>query len=92
MTSTFHVLHILVKEKYEAEDILKKLETGNDFSELARKYSTCSSAKLGGDLGEIKSGRADADFEEAALSLKCGEITRVPVRTRFGYHIIKRLK
>jgi len=88
---SYRAAHILVDSKYQAEDILKKLRMGKEFSELARKFSNCASAVNGGDLGEIKIGKAHEDFEEAALKLKPGQTTDVPVRTSFGYHIIMRL-
>lgn len=87
----YHTHHILVKHKYEAEDILRKLAEGAAFEDLAKKFSTCSSAATGGDLGLISLGKADADFEEAALLLKPSEITKKPIRSRFGFHIIKRI-
>lgn len=82
--------HILVTHQYEAEDVLKLLAKGRPFDELARRYSTCSSAASGGDLGELKPGRADEDFEDAAFALKPGQQSTKPVRTKFGYHIILR--
>lgn len=82
--------HILVTHQYEAEDVLKLLAKGRPFDELARRYSTCSSAASGGDLGELKPGRADEDFEDAAFALKPGQQSVKPVRTKFGYHIILR--
>lgn len=82
--------HILVTHQYEAEDVLKLLAKGRPFDELARRYSTCSSAKSGGDLGEIIPGRAVEEFEDAAFGLKSGNYTSKPVRTKFGYHIILR--
>lgn len=88
---SYKAAHILVKAKYEAEDLLLKINKGADFSELARKFSSCASAPNGGDLGEIKIGKAHEDFEEASLKLKIGEVTKTPVRTSFGYHLIKRL-
>ncbi len=84
------VKHILVQHSYEAEDILRLLQSGKDFSELAAKYSKCSSASAGGDLGFLKPGRAVEEFEEAATMLKVGQISPKPVRTRFGYHLILR--
>lgn len=87
---TYHVHHILVKHQFEAEDILKKIAE-KPFAELAQKFSVCSSSPNGGDLGIIQVGKADADFEEAALILKPGEITKKPIRSRFGFHIIKRI-
>ncbi|MCC2680047.1 MAG: hypothetical protein K0R29_2623 [Pseudobdellovibrio sp.] len=88
---SYKAAHILVDSKYQAEDLLKKLKTGSEFSELARKFSSCASAPHGGDLGEIRVGRAHEDFETAVLKLKPGQITEEPVRTPFGYHIILRL-
>ena len=84
--------HILVKHEYEAQDILRKLEAGEDFTSLARKFSTCGSAANGGDLGDLtgKMNRLDDDFREAAETLKVGDRS-LPVRTRFGYHLILRL-
>lgn len=88
--SKIKVSHILVKHQYEAEDILRALSGGKNFEELARKYSICSSSAEGGDLGFVTSGRLDIDFEEAAFALKVGGRTEKPIRTKFGYHIIKR--
>lgn len=88
---TYRAAHILLKAKYEAEDLLIKLRGGSDFEALARRFSTCTSAAKGGDLGEFKIDQAEMEFEEAALELKVGEISKAPVRTRFGYHLIKRI-
>lgn len=82
--------HILVQHQYEAEDILRSLNDGKSFEDLARRYSKCPSSAQGGDLGLFGLGRMDEDFEAAAFSLKVGQITSKPVRTKFGYHIIKR--
>lgn len=82
--------HILVKHEYEAQDLLRALQSGKSFEELASKYSQCPSAEAGGDLGVFNEGRMDETFEEALLALKVGSITSKPVRTRFGYHLIKR--
>lgn len=84
------VSHILVKHQYEAEDVLRALSSGKSFEELAKRYSTCPSSADGGDLGFFSRGRMDEDFEDAAYLLKSGEYTKKPVRTKFGYHIIKR--
>lgn len=91
-SKNYHVRHILAKHRYEIDDLIKKIQAGADFVELARKFSTCPSSSTGGDLGPLRLGQADVDFEEAALALKENEITKQPVRTRFGYHLIQRLK
>lgn len=92
--------HILIRvdeqadeaEKTEArkkiDDIAKKLTEGNDFAELAKSYSECPSSSNGGDLGSFRQGQMVKPFEDAAFSLKAGEISPV-VETNFGYHIIK---
>jgi peptidyl-prolyl cis-trans isomerase C len=85
-----NLAHILVAQKYEAEDIQRKLTQGEDFESLARKFSTCPSAREGGRLGNIELRRLDEAFVEAALQLKPSQISPV-VRTRFGFHLIKRL-
>lgn len=82
--------HILVTHEYEAQDLLRLLKQGQSFEEVARRFSKCPSAARGGDLGELSRGRADEDFEDAAWALKPGEMTSLPVRTRFGYHLILR--
>jgi peptidylprolyl isomerase/peptidyl-prolyl cis-trans isomerase C len=84
------VSHILLQHNYEAEDVLKALSAGKDFAELAKKFSKCSSGVQGGDLGFVESSRFENEFEEAALALKPGQMSTSPVRTRFGYHIIRR--
>lgn len=90
--SSFEVCHILVEANYEAEDLIRKLNEGEDFSALARKYSKCSSSNGGGYLGVIRIGQSDPEFEEASLELMPNEISTRAVRTRFGYHLIKRIR
>lgn len=83
--------HILVKKQSEAIAILERLKKGEGFSNLARELSIDKgSAKRGGDLGLFGRGMMVKPFEEAAFKLKKGEVTAEPVRTEFGYHIIKR--
>ncbi|MFN7262798.1 MAG: peptidylprolyl isomerase [Pseudobdellovibrionaceae bacterium] len=83
--------HILVKHKYEAEDVLRALQGGKSFEEMAQKFSQCSSAKVGGDLGDLskKKHLLDPDFLEAAEVLKVGQLSPL-VRSSFGYHLIVR--
>ncbi len=81
--------HILVKTEEEAKRILERLKKGEDFAEMAKKYSIdTGSAKNGGDLGYFSPGQMVPEFERAAARLKTGEVSE-PVKTQFGYHIIK---
>ena len=82
--------HILVAQEFEANDLLKKIQDGKTFEELARDYSMCPSGRNGGDLGEFSKGQMVAPFEKALLELKQNEVSG-PVRTQFGFHLIKRL-
>ncbi|WP_373600608.1 peptidylprolyl isomerase [Paraclostridium bifermentans] len=80
-----------IKEnKRVAEDVLKKALEGEDFAELAKKYSEDGSAQSGGDLGFFGKGKMVPEFEKAAFSLNKGEIYPEVVETQFGYHIIKK--
>lgn len=81
--------HILEKEKSLADQIAKKAKSGVNFSTLAKTYSTCPSKSKGGDLGWFKSGQMVAPFERAVMKMPNGRISD-PVRTQFGYHIIKK--
>ena len=83
--------HILVKKQSEAISIIERLKKGESFTNLANELSIDkASAKKGGDLGLFGKGVMVKPFEEAAFKLDKGEITSEPVKTEFGYHIIKR--
>jgi peptidyl-prolyl cis-trans isomerase C len=81
--------HILVEKQSQALKVLEELKAGADFKDLAKTYSICPSSKRGGDLGQFKRGQMVREFEQAAFTLKQGEISGL-VKTQFGYHIIKR--
>lgn len=76
------------KAKEKADALLKQVKGGADFTKLAQENSSCPSSKQGGDLGYFGKGQMVKPFEEAAWSLKPGEISGI-VETQFGYHIIK---
>ncbi len=87
MASTAAALHILVKHKEQAEDILAQLKKGAKFQTLAKKYSSCPSAKKGGGLGEFKKGVMVSAFDKACFT---GEIlTPMLVKTKHGWHVLK---
>ncbi len=81
--------HILVKTEDEAKEIIKSLEDGADFVKLAKEKSIGPSGPNGGDLGWFKSTTMVPEFADAVAKLKDGEITKTPVKTQFGWHVIK---
>ncbi len=81
--------HILLKTKKEALAVIAELNKGADFAELAKKKSIGPSKKMGGDLGYFEKGQMVPAFFEAAFALDIGAVTKVPVETRFGWHVIK---
>lgn len=92
MTNKITAKHILVDKHSLAEDLIEQINTGSRFEDLAKKHSTCPSRKKGGSLGEFGRGQMVKEFEKAAFALQKGQVTQVPVKTKFGYHIIKRVK
>lgn len=80
--------HILVPTEDKANWIYKELQNGKDFANLAKDYSDCPSKERGGDLGFFGKGQMVKEFEDAAFSMKEGDVSK-PVKTQFGYHLIK---
>lgn len=81
--------HILVDDEEKANDILAKINSGEvSFEDAAAQHSSCPSKDAGGDLGNFSKGQMVPEFEEAVFSMNKGEL-RGPVKTQFGYHIIK---
>ncbi|MCY1152952.1 MAG: peptidylprolyl isomerase [Sphaerochaetaceae bacterium] len=85
----FRASHILVKDKALAQKIAIEAKQGGNFAMLARKYSTCPSKSKGGDLGWFSPGQMVPPFENAVKKLSHNRISD-PVKTQFGYHIIKK--
>lgn len=81
--------HILVDSEEQAKAVVEALNGGADFVELAKEKSTGPSGPQGGDLGYFTRGRMVPEFEEAAFALEPNAYTTVPVKTQFGWHIIK---
>lgn len=80
--------HILVGDLEKAEKLYNEILDGADFAQIAKENSTCPSSKQGGDLGLFGRGQMVKEFENSAFSLEIGEISK-PVKTQFGYHLIK---
>lgn len=80
--------HILVDDKETANEVIEKLDNGEDFGELAAEYSKDGSAQDEGNLGYFSAGAMVKEFEDAAYNMEVGSISD-PVETQYGYHIIK---
>ncbi|MEO3680657.1 peptidylprolyl isomerase PpiC [Rheinheimera fenheensis] len=83
-------LHILVKTREEAEKLKQQLAKGADFGKLAKQYSLCPSGKKGGDLGEFRKGQMVKAFDDVVFKSPVLEV-QGPVKTQFGFHLIKTL-
>src|ERR1700743_2388856 len=88
-----HARHILVADEATAKKIIAELKKGGDFAALSKEYSKDpSAAQQGGDLGFFKKTDMVPEFADAAFALKDNEVTPVPVKTQFGYHVIQTLE
>lgn len=82
--------HILVETKEQADEVMKELAAGKAFADIAKEKSIDPGSKEnGGDLGYFQRGQMVPEFEQAAFSLEKGAVTKEPVQTQFGFHIIK---
>ncbi|MEJ8554371.1 peptidylprolyl isomerase [Tepidibacter sp. Z1-5] len=80
--------HILVEDESQAKEISAEINSGLSFEDAAKKYSKCPSNERGGDLGFFSKGQMVPEFENVAFNMAKGEISQ-PVKTQFGYHLIK---
>ncbi|AWI07536.1 peptidylprolyl isomerase [Clostridium drakei] len=85
---TVSAKHILVESEEKAKEVAEEINGGMDFEDAAQKYSSCPSKEQGGNLGKFGRGQMVPEFEEAAFALEIGTLS-VPVKTQFGYHLIK---
>ena len=91
MANKIKCSHILVEKQSQALEILERIKAGEKFGKLAKELSTDScSAKRDGSLGYFGRGKMVKEFENTAFRLEVGQISE-PVKTQYGYHIIKRL-
>lgn len=84
-----HARHILVKTEEEAKAVIAELDAGKDFAEVAKEKSTDPNKSEGGDLGFFGKGRMVKEFEAAAFAQEIGTYSKTPVKTDFGFHVIK---
>ena len=87
MAKSVNAAHILVNSEKDAQNILARLEKGESFEALAKRFSKCQSKSKGGNLGWFVKGDMVPEFENAAFNAKKGEVVG-PVKTQFGYHLI----
>ncbi len=85
----FNASHILLDTEEKANEVIAELDTGADFAETAKKYSTGPSGPNGGDLGWFDSGSMVPEFSVAVAEMEAGKHSTAPVKTQFGFHIIK---
>ena len=90
MSNKVKCSHILVEKQSQALEILEEIKNGKKFGAAAKEISTCPSSKKEGDLGYFTKGMMVKEFEDVAFNLEVGEMSP-PVKTQFGYHLIKRL-
>jgi len=91
MAGKVHAAHILVEKFSQAEAVLDEIRSGKSFEQVAKEKSICPSRKKGGDLGWFSKGQMVKPFEQACFKHDVGLIEE-PVKTQFGYHIIKVLE
>jgi peptidyl-prolyl cis-trans isomerase C len=81
--------HILVESESKAQAVIERLNKGGDFAELAQELSTGPTAPTGGDLGYFAEQEMVPEFSQKVFSMKEGEVTKEPVQTQFGWHVVK---
>jgi len=87
---TVNASHILVDTEEAALEILGKIKAGEvSFEDAAKEYSSCPSKENGGNLGDFGRGQMVPEFDAAVFEMEAGAVTEVPVKTQFGYHLIK---
>jgi len=88
-TAQVRARHILVATERDARTVITDLEKGGDFAKIAQERSRDGAAAKGGDLGYFGQGDMVPAFAEAAFKMKPGEVSKAPVQTQFGWHVIK---
>lgn len=89
MPTEVHARHILVNDEAQARDIIARLQAGGDFAKLAEEFSKDPTASRGGDLGYFVQAEMVPEFGEAVFSMNKGQLSSEPVKTQFGFHVVK---
>ena len=82
------VRHILVKDKEICAQLKKKILSGSDFAKIAKQYSTCNSAKRGGELGEVKKGQLVPVIDKLVFTA-AERVLHGPIKSQFGFHLLE---
>ncbi|AXI04171.1 peptidylprolyl isomerase [Aquirhabdus parva] len=82
------VRHILVKDRVLCEQLKTRIAAGEDFAKLAKQHSTCTSAKRGGELGEISKGQLVRPIDQVVFT-KAEHVVHGPVKSQFGFHLVE---
>ena len=82
------VRHILVKDKDLAEQLKKRIQSGADFAKIAKQYSTCNSAKRGGELKKKKKGQLVSVIDKLVLTA-AERVLHGPIKSQFGFHLVE---
>ncbi len=82
------VRHILVKDKETCEQLKRKIQAGADFAKIAKQFSTCNSAKRGGELGEVKKGQLVPVIDKLVFTA-AERVLHGPVKSQFGFHLVE---
>ena len=90
MNGKVRASHILCEKQSKCLLALQRINAGEDFKKVALELSECPSKKKGGDLGFFARGQMVKQFEDVVFRLQPGEMTSEPIKTGFGWHIIKR--
>ena len=82
------VRHLLVKDKDSAAKLNKRIHCGADFAKIAKQYSTCNSAKRGGELGEVKKGQLVSVIDKLVFTA-AERVLHGPIKSQFGFHLVE---
>ena len=88
MSKKARARHILVDTEEQCQELKRQIESGADFSEVAKQHSKCPSGRKGGELGEFQPGQMVREFDEVVFSAALNQV-HGPVKTQFGYHLLE---